>query len=145
MWSWRFVESESWFESGNWFDSPSWFDYQDWIALPDWFDSEDWFDSHDLTRLTSWSGRVILIYFDDELPLVVSVEYFLLVVSVESWKLVKSETWFESDIDLTIKIDSNLRVESILRIDSTPRNRLDSQDWFHWSLDLVESIKCFPS
>ena len=50
-----------------------------------------------------------------------SVECFLLVVSVEYWKLVDSDNWFESDIDLIIKIDSNLMVESILRIESTLR------------------------
>ena len=50
-----------------------------------------------------------------------SVECIPFVVSVESWKLVKLENWFELDIDSTIKIDSNLRVESILRINSTPR------------------------
>ena len=50
-----------------------------------------------------------------------SVECFPVVVSVESWKLVESEIWFELDIDSTIKIDSNLRVESILRIDQLPR------------------------
>ena len=35
----------------------------DLIALPDWFESQDWFDSPDLTRLTSWSGRVILMFW----------------------------------------------------------------------------------
>ena len=57
------VESTWTVESIVWFDSQGWFGYQDWTALPDWFNSEDWFDSQDLTRLTSQSGRVILIFW----------------------------------------------------------------------------------
>ena len=82
MRTWRLVESESWFKSGNWFDYPGWFDNLIWSPFRidstpridltpriwiDWHlgqvESEDWFDSPDLTRLTSWSGQVILMFW----------------------------------------------------------------------------------
>ena len=76
-----------------------------------------------------------------------SVECFTLVVSVESWKLVELETWFESDIDSTIKIDSNIRVESILRIDLTPwidsTLRIDLTDLLIWSIQLNVFVHSF--
>ena len=122
---WKLVKLENWFKSDNWFDSQDWFDYQDWMNSQDWFDSQDWL------YLLDWLDWHLGLfesfgYFD---------HYFLLVVSMEYWKLVELVNWFESDnwckyqdcFDYQDWIDS--------------QDWFDFQDWFNRFLDLVESFE----
>ena len=106
------------------------------IELLLWVDSNPriWLDYH-LGLVKSFG------YFDDEIPLVVSVECFTLVVSMEYWKLVESENWFESDnlFDYPDWFESQDWIDSQDWLNSP--DWFDFQDWFDWSLDLVESFE----
>ena len=119
-WSNRRVDSNQTIDSTIQVDSTTWFDRPSRLIRLPVFESTNilvgsssridstqiWLDQHLCQVESFWC-------FDDELPLVMPVEWFTLVVSAECYKLVELETLFESDIDSTIKIDSNLREESI--------------------------------